>query len=76
MCFRRFKKTGKRNEIFLATKFGITETSANGTGVNGTPEYVRSAAEKSLHKAPGNRDNRLVLSACKLVIFVHFSLQT
>ncbi|PPQ97653.1 LOW QUALITY PROTEIN: hypothetical protein CVT26_002502 [Gymnopilus dilepis] len=40
-----FKRTGKRNEIFLATKFGATAT-----GPNGKPEYVRTAAEKSLKR--------------------------
>ncbi|KAK9762603.1 Aldo-keto reductase str7 [Basidiobolus ranarum] len=38
-----FKRTGKRNKIFLATKFGITPN-----GINGKPQYVRSAIEKSL----------------------------
>ncbi|KAF8156630.1 Aldo keto reductase [Crassisporium funariophilum] len=40
-----FKRTGKRDKIFLATKFGITAT-----GVNGKPEYVQSAAERSLKR--------------------------
>jgi len=40
-----FKKTGKRDEIFLGTKFGFTAT-----GVNGTPEYVKEALEKSLKR--------------------------
>ncbi|KAJ3504299.1 hypothetical protein NLJ89_g8006 [Agrocybe chaxingu] len=40
-----FKHTGKRDQIFLATKFGFTPT-----GVNGTPEYVRTACEKSLKR--------------------------
>jgi len=40
-----FKRTGKRDQIFLATKFGITPS-----GSNGTPEYVRSSAEKSLKR--------------------------
>jgi aryl-alcohol dehydrogenase-like predicted oxidoreductase len=40
-----FKRTGKRNEIFLATKFGNTAS-----GINGKPEYVRSAVEKSLSR--------------------------
>ncbi|KIM36704.1 hypothetical protein M413DRAFT_449041 [Hebeloma cylindrosporum] len=40
-----FKKTGKRDQIFLATKFGFTES-----GLNGTPEYVRTAAETSLKR--------------------------
>ncbi|KZP18083.1 Aldo/keto reductase [Athelia psychrophila] len=40
---RWFERTGKRVEIFLATKFGFT---AN--GVNGTPEHVREAIAQSL----------------------------
>ncbi|KAF8168888.1 NADP-dependent oxidoreductase domain-containing protein [Pholiota molesta] len=40
-----FKRTGKRDQIFLATKFGGTAT-----GPIGTPEYVRSASEKSLKR--------------------------
>ncbi|KAF8880468.1 Aldo/keto reductase [Gymnopilus junonius] len=39
------KRTGKRNEIFLATKFGATAT-----GPNGKVEYVRASAEKSLKR--------------------------
>ncbi|KAF5372233.1 hypothetical protein D9758_005068 [Tetrapyrgos nigripes] len=38
-----FKRTGKRDSIFLATKFGITPQ-----GNRGTPEYVREQCEKSL----------------------------
>ena len=46
-CFpARFKKTGKRSSVFLATKFGFTP----GFIINGTPEYVRSAAAKSLSR--------------------------
>ncbi|KAF8605286.1 Aldo keto reductase [Ceratobasidium sp. AG-I] len=40
-----FKRTGKRNEIFLATKFALTPT-----GVRGTPEYVKEASARSLEK--------------------------
>ena len=46
ICLRRFKKTGKRNEIFLATKFGFTPEFT----INGTPEYVKAAAETSLKR--------------------------
>jgi aryl-alcohol dehydrogenase-like predicted oxidoreductase len=40
----------RRDEVVLATKFGIVPDpdSANGLGVNGTPEYVRSACDASL----------------------------
>ncbi|KZP12781.1 Aldo/keto reductase [Athelia psychrophila] len=40
---RWFERTGKRDEIFLATKFGMT---AN--GVKGSPEYVRECIAQSL----------------------------
>jgi len=40
-----FKRSGKRDKIFLATKFGVTPK-----GVNGTPEYCREAFEKSLKR--------------------------
>jgi aryl-alcohol dehydrogenase-like predicted oxidoreductase len=45
-----FKRTGKRDQIFLATKF------AGGIGANGEytcrndPEYVKEACEASLQK--------------------------
>lgn len=41
----RFKRTGKRNKIFLATKFGIVGDPDRAT--NGEPEYVVKAFEKS-----------------------------
>ena len=44
----RFKQTGKRDEIFLATKFGLFSSPER--PVNGAPEYVRKAAEKSLER--------------------------
>src|SRR5208283_1781637 len=42
---------GKRKNVFLATKFGNVR-GANGEflGVNGKPEYVRSACEASLKR--------------------------
>ncbi|KDR78218.1 hypothetical protein GALMADRAFT_245281 [Galerina marginata CBS 339.88] len=45
-----FKRTGKRNEIFLATKFGINRTKEAKKPINGDPEYVTSAVEKSLKR--------------------------
>jgi aryl-alcohol dehydrogenase-like predicted oxidoreductase len=42
---------GRRDKIVLATKFGIVRTAdANFRGVNGTPQYVRSACEASLKR--------------------------
>jgi len=44
-----FKRTGKRNDVFLATKFGIyTNPETGERGINGKPEYVRQAFKKSL----------------------------
>ncbi|KAI0036424.1 Aldo/keto reductase [Vararia minispora EC-137] len=43
-----FKKSGKRNEIFLATKFGIVRKANR--AVNGEPEYVKAAVERSLKR--------------------------
>lgn len=40
-----FKRSGKRNDIFLASKFGITDQ-----GIRGEPEYVKEAVERSLKR--------------------------
>jgi len=45
---RWFKRTGKRNEIFLATKFGAG--SPSGKTIDGSPAYVKEACYKSLEK--------------------------
>ena len=41
---------GRRNQVFLATKFGILRDPKDPSvrGFNGRPDYVRSAVEKSL----------------------------
>ncbi|UJB19082.1 MULTISPECIES: aldo/keto reductase [Lysobacter] len=43
---------GRREQVFLATKFGIVFDPANpgARGVNGRPEYVRSSIEGSLKR--------------------------
>lgn len=46
---RWFKETGRRNEIFLATKFAITIQDGQ-MRVNGTPEYVKQACAASLER--------------------------
>ncbi|EIW78402.1 Aldo keto reductase [Coniophora puteana RWD-64-598 SS2] len=43
-----FKRTGKRNDIFLSTKFGITKETAR--GVDGTPESVQRNFARSLQR--------------------------
>lgn len=40
-----FKRTGKRDQVFFATKFGFTPH-----GIRSDPEYVRSACEQSLKR--------------------------
>lgn len=47
----RFKKTSRRNEIFLATKFGLTGDPAR--PVNGEPEYAKRCLETSLDRLQG-----------------------
>ncbi|KAF7340533.1 Aldo/keto reductase [Mycena sanguinolenta] len=42
----RFKRTGKRAEIFLCSKFGFTPSST----VDGSPEYAKKATELSLQR--------------------------
>ncbi|PWK92286.1 aldo/keto reductase [Fulvimonas soli] len=43
---------GRREQVFLATKFGIVRDPADpqARGVNGRPEYVRAACEGSLER--------------------------
>jgi aryl-alcohol dehydrogenase-like predicted oxidoreductase len=43
---------GRRNQVFLATKFGIVFDPANpaARGVNGRPEYVRACCDASLKR--------------------------
>ncbi|KAI0001396.1 aldo-keto reductase [Xylariaceae sp. FL0662B] len=49
-----FKETGRRNEIFLATKFG--NRFVNGKmEVFGDPEYVKKACEESLERLQTDR---------------------
>lgn len=48
----RFKRTGKRHEIFLATKFGFVPGAdpAKGAVLCGTAEYAKEALERSLKR--------------------------
>ncbi|KZP12029.1 Aldo/keto reductase, partial [Athelia psychrophila] len=43
------KRTGKRNDIFLATKFGFVFDNPDKL-INGSPEYAREALDRSLQK--------------------------
>ncbi len=44
--------TGRRDEVVLATKFGILfgRVTLRPVGVNGSPEYVRAAIDRSLNR--------------------------
>ncbi|KAH9932829.1 Aldo/keto reductase [Epithele typhae] len=45
------KKTGKRNDIFLVTKFGMTmNREPGGRAVNGEPSYAAAAIDRSLKR--------------------------
>jgi aryl-alcohol dehydrogenase-like predicted oxidoreductase len=48
ICHFRFQRTGKRDSIYLATKFRVVAPEER--VVNGTPEYARHAVEKSLKR--------------------------
>jgi len=45
-----FARTGKRNEIFLATKFGNKSVEGYKRVVDSSPEYVKQACAKSLKR--------------------------
>lgn len=44
-----FKRSGKRSDIFLATKFAL-QITATGMEVRSDPEYIKAACEKSLKR--------------------------
>lgn len=46
----RALKDGYRDKVVLATKFGQTQLEGGGMGVDGRPEYVIEACEKSLQR--------------------------
>lgn len=46
--FLRFKKTGKRDQIFLATKFGVVRDKP--TGVDGSAKNVEESFNHSLQR--------------------------
>ena len=45
-----FKKTGKRSDIFLATKFAVVSDAQGNVGARSDPQYVKEACEKSLKR--------------------------
>lgn len=47
---KRALADGYRDKVVLATKFGQTQLEGGGMGVNGRPEYVAEACDKSLQR--------------------------
>ncbi|KAL8886994.1 MAG: hypothetical protein Q9215_005361 [Flavoplaca cf. flavocitrina] len=45
-----FKRNGKRDDIFLATKFALSFNGQGGTETHSDPEYVKAACTKSLQR--------------------------
>jgi aryl-alcohol dehydrogenase-like predicted oxidoreductase len=45
-----FKRTGKRDSVFLATKFGVRRNPDSQVRVDGNPDYVKTACESSLKR--------------------------
>ncbi|KAH8803397.1 aldo-keto reductase [Xylogone sp. PMI_703] len=52
---RWFKETGRRDEIFLATKFGNKRAPDGKPTVDGRPEYVKEACNASLQRLQTDR---------------------
>lgn len=52
---RWFAETGRRDEIFLVTKFGTKLSAAGQFEIDGTPEYVKQACEASLKRLNTDR---------------------
>ncbi|KAI0466491.1 putative aldo-keto reductase [Xylaria cf. heliscus] len=45
-----FHRSGKRKEIFLATKFGNHVTPGGGRAINNDPEYIRKSVAQSMKR--------------------------
>jgi aryl-alcohol dehydrogenase-like predicted oxidoreductase len=50
MLGKWFKRTGKRDEIFLASKFGIVMENLEFKGIISSGEYCKRACEASLKR--------------------------
>ncbi len=55
MLAKWFKRTGKRDEIFLADKFGIVMDGMQFKGIDSTADYCKRACEESLKKLGTDR---------------------
>ncbi|KAK4131512.1 Aldo/keto reductase [Trichocladium antarcticum] len=50
-----FQKTGKRDEIFLATKFGTNVRPDGGREIRNDPEFIRASVKESLRRLQTDR---------------------
>lgn len=50
MLGKWFKRTGRRDKIFLATKFGFLLGDKGIIGIDSSPEYLQKAIDKSLER--------------------------
>ncbi|EIM91237.1 Aldo/keto reductase [Stereum hirsutum FP-91666 SS1] len=67
-----FKRTGKRNEIFICTKVGYV---FGDRVVNGEPEYLKSAVEKSLGRLGVDQIDLLYLHRADLQTPIEKSIE-
>ncbi|KAL8771711.1 MAG: hypothetical protein Q9209_002902 [Squamulea sp. 1 TL-2023] len=49
-----FKRNGKRDDVFLATKFGLSINSQGGIETRSDPAYIKEACNKSLQRLGTN----------------------
>ncbi|KAG5971438.1 hypothetical protein E4U55_001223, partial [Claviceps digitariae] len=45
-----FKRSGKRDDIFLATKFGLRSVTGDSSGISNEPGWIREACQRSLDR--------------------------
>lgn len=50
MLNKWFKRTGKRDQIFLASKFGLVMDGMKFKAINSSAAYCKAACEKSLQR--------------------------
>jgi aryl-alcohol dehydrogenase-like predicted oxidoreductase len=55
MLCKWFQRTGKRDEIFLASKFGIVMDKMQFKGIDSSGEYCKRACEASLKRLGTDR---------------------
>lgn len=61
----RFKRTGKRDQVFLATKFGFV-----GYDIDGSPKHAKESVEGSLKKLGVDHIDLYYLHRCVLYVSV------